>query len=468
VPNLRIKLKFYPITTLEEILIRLKHLEIENAKLRSRNQFLEVKLIHLESQIEELKRKKNSSNSSIPPSQDPNRTNRNTSLRKKGGKKNGGQTGHQGKTLEFSTNPDEIVELKPDTCHNCGKGLDKDSLVRGETRQVIDIPPLYTITTEYRTYEGLCSCGCATAVPFPSYVKPGISYGPNIEAMIAYLSVRQFVSMVRIQEFFSGIYNLSISQGTIQNKLKSFHEKCMVRLQGIKDELKTSKWVGTDETWITVNGKKAWFWVWRNAHAVYMKFSSDRKQQTIFEEFATGLENTILVHDRYAAHFNTKVQSHQLCTAHLVRDLNAIIELKQSDWPLSFKHLLLDALELNRKMKQNPKASYQEEISQIKTRAATLLEEPPEKHKQKLRAFIKAMKKYKDYLFKYLDEPDVPPDNNISERAIRNSKVKLKVAGQFKTSLGAEIFACIRSVVDSNFNNELNVFQRFSLIAMEV
>lgn len=447
---------------------RLSALERENTQIKEENAALRLKVSKLEEKISILKQRKNSRNSSIPPSQDPNRTNRNTSLRSKGEKRNGGQTGHEGKTLEFSTRPDKVVDLKPDICHNCGMGLDLNELIRGETRQVVDIPPSYTITTEYRAYEGSCRCGCKTVATFPSHTRPGVSYGPNVEAMIAYLSVRQFVSMVRIQEFFSGVYNLSMSQGTIHNKLKSFHEKCTGRLQAIKEELKTSKWVGTDETWITVNGKKAWFWVWRNAYAVYIKFSNDRKQQIIFDEFSTGLEEAILVHDRYPAHFNTAVQSHQLCTVHLLRELNAIIELDQTDWPVLFKQLLLDALELNKMMKQNPLVSYYAEVSHIKSRAVALLSEPAERHKQKLRSFISSMIKYQDYLFHYLDDPDIPPDNNISERAIRGSKVKLKVAGQFKTSLGAEMFACIRSVVDSSYKNELNVFDRFLQIANSV
>lgn len=430
----------------------------ENASLR-------LQVTKLEEQITVLKRKKNSRNSSTPPSQDPNRLKRNTSLRNKGEKPNGGQPGHKGKTLEFTSTPDEVVELKPVICENCGMGLDLDVLTRGERRQVIDIPPLHTITTEYRAYEGICSCGCTTVARFPVHTKPGVSYGPNIEATIAYLSVRQFVSMVRIQEFFSGVFNLSLSQGTIQNKLRSFHEKCFERYEAIKNELKKSKWVGTDETWITVNGKKAWFWVWRNAFAVYIVFSSNRKQQTIFDVFGNGLKQVKLIHDRYAAHFNTDAKSHQLCTAHLLRDLNGIIELTKDAWPVLFKQLLMDALELNGKMKQNRANNFQQEVSQIKFRAATLLEEPPGKYKHKLRTFIEAMTKYRDYLFLYLDDPDIPPDNNISERAIRPAKVKLKVSGQFKTEIGAEMFARIRSVVDSAYNDGLTIFERFIQIA---
>ena len=92
-----------------------KHILVlkENASLR-------LQVTKLEEQITVLKRKKNSRNSSTPPSQDPNRLKRNTSLRNKGEKPNGGQPGHKGKTLEFTSTPDEVVELKPDICENCG------------------------------------------------------------------------------------------------------------------------------------------------------------------------------------------------------------------------------------------------------------------------------------------------------------------------------------------------------------
>lgn len=429
------------------------------------NAALRLKVSKLEEQISVLKRKKNSRNSSTPPSQDPNRPKRKTSLRKKGEKPNGGQPGHRGKTLEFSATPDDTVQLKPSTCDSCGKDLDPTTLEKGEVRQVVDIPPLQTITTEFISYKGICSCGCTTTHPFPAHAKPGVSYGPNMEAMIAYMSVRQFVSMVRIQEFFSGVFNLSISQGTIQNKLNSFHDKCFDRHEAIKEEIKKSNWVGTDETWITVNGKKAWFWVWRNAYAVYIVFSSNRKYQTILDTFGNGLKQVKLLHDRYAAHFITAVKAHQLCTAHLLRDLNGIIEICKDEWPVLFKQLLKDALELNRKMKHNRENSFEQEVLQIKSRAAALLEEPPGKYKHKLRTFIEAMVKHQDYLFQYLDDPDIPPDNNISERAIRPAKVKLKVSGQFKTVNGAEMFARIRSVVDSTYNDGLTLFERFVQIA---
>ena len=39
----------------------------------------------------------------------------------------------------------------------------------------------------------------------------------------------------------------------------------------------------------------------------------------------------------------------------------------------------------------------------------------------------------KNHIFTFLEHPNIPPDNNGSERAIRNVKVKIKVSGQFKS-----------------------------------
>ncbi|TAG52554.1 MAG: hypothetical protein EAZ27_12095 [Cytophagales bacterium] len=66
-----------------------------------------------------------------------------------------------------------------------------------------------------------------------------------------------------------------------------------------------------------------------------------------------------------------------------------------------------------------------------------------------LKPFIKRLKKYQDSLFMFLEHDFVPPDNNGSERTIRNAKVKTKVSGQFKSLENAQIFALLRSVVDT-------------------
>ena len=75
------------------------------------------------------------------------------------------------------------------------------------------------------------------------------------------------------------------------------------------------------------------------------------------------------------------------------------------------------------------------------------------------------MTKYDDYIFTFLFNQYVPPDNNGLERAIRNVKVKQKISGQFKTERGAEIYAIIRSVTYTCIKNNQNVLLAFNTIA---
>ncbi|MBA3898900.1 MAG: transposase [Bacteroidetes bacterium] len=90
----------------------------------------------------------------------------------------------------------------------------------------------------------------------------------------------------------------------------------------------------------------------------------------------------------------------------------------------------------------------------------------PETHKKAI-TFQKNLKKHKEFILHFLHHPKVPPDNNGSERAIRNIKVKQKISGQFKSPGGADVFAIIRSVVDTTIKAGQNVIFALSLISKQ-
>jgi transposase len=87
-----------------------------------------------------------------------------------------------------------------------------------------------------------------------------------------------------------------------------------------------------------------------------------------------------------------------------------------------------------------------------------------ENHKE-LVSFQKRMLKYQDYILTFLYHPKVPPDNNGSERAIRNVKVKQKVSGQFKSWKGVENFLILRSINDTTLKNKQHLLNVLNLIA---
>ena len=127
--------------------------------------------------------------------------------------------------------------------------------------------------------------------------------------------------------------------------------------------------------------------------------------------------------------------------------------------------MLKDALVLRQQAEQRiqayssdaPKAkSVEKRLDQL------LLKTISKEQYPKTYTFQKSMIKYRNYLFPFLYNLEVPPDNNASERAIRNVKVKQKVSGQFKS--GQHTFCVLRSVIDTLRKRNLNVLEYLQLI----
>lgn len=444
---------------------RILELEKENIQLKIEVANLTSLVQQLLQEIERLKHPKNSRNSSVPPSKDENRPFKTKSLRSSDGKSQGGQTGHEGNTLKMADTPDFTIDHKPTYCNQCGKDVSNIPSQLIMRRQVVDIPPIAPKYTEHRVYKTTCCCGHHTETTFPQGVNAPISYGSGVEATIAYMHTRQYIPFERMSEYFRDVCSLPISQGAICDMLDRFANKAFPAYQLIAKGIENSKVVGSDETGAKVNGKTAWFWTWQNKLATFIAFSNNRGTATINQNFVNGFENAVLVHDCWKSHFETKVQTHQLCTAHLLRELNFFEERYQPEWATLFKRLLYDALDLKKTLAP---CQYYYPINQraeLEQRLLALLQTPVDANMKEVYSFHKRMNKYKDYVFTFLYHPEVPPDNNGSERAIRNIKIKLKVSGQFKTQRGAEIYAIIRSVTDTCIKNGQNILSAFYTIA---
>jgi transposase len=189
----------------------------------------EIKLLknrntELERRLNQFTTRKNSNNSSIPPSKDENRPQRTSSLREKSERKVGGQSGHEGKTLEMTENPDKIIEHRACFCPECGKDLSNQSFYLYGKRQVIDIPLVKQVVTEHRVYRCMCTCGKMVESEFPDGVDCPVRYGKNIETLIGYLNVIQYLPFKRLQEMLHDLFALPISEGGLHcllNRLAS-------------------------------------------------------------------------------------------------------------------------------------------------------------------------------------------------------------------------------------------------------
>jgi len=467
------------VVELEKLAAAVQLLEKKSEQLEKRNKLLESKAEQLEERTKLLQREnamlkekldkydhpRNSNNSSVPPSKDENRPFRSKSLRKKTGLKPGGQEGHEGTTLEMVSNPDEFIDHKPDYCECCGKDLRNTPGEFVESKQVIDLPPVKPVVTEHRVYKKTCTCGHVTMSSLPGGIQAPVSYGPMIESLTGYFHSRQYIPFLRMQELFRDIFSVPISEGGIHCLLDRLSAKALPFYHKIRDMVISSPVVGTDETGGRLNGKKIWIWTWQNNRLTWLHGTNNRGYQTIEDNFPEGFEDTVLVHDCWKCHFQTDVQTHQLCTAHLLRELNYLEERYGNRWTDRFKELILDGIELKKKLA--PVDYYQPltERTVLENKLEKLLTHRLDKNHKELVSFQKRMLKYQDYIFTFLYHPKVPPDNNGSERAIRNVKVKLKVSGQFKSWKGLENFLVLRSITDTALKNKQHVLNALNLIA---
>jgi transposase len=419
-----------------------------------------ARIAELEAQLLGRKGGKNSTNSHTPPSVDLKRKNR--SLRQKSDKPKGGQRGHKGHTLEMSDTPHNIEPLYPSYCNNCGTDLADHAFSLQSRRQVIDIPPIVPRITEYQCMRTVCRCGHHQCGSFPPGVDNTVQYGPNIQSLVIYQSYYQFLPFHRLCDFFSKICSLSISKGTIENIIRRTAKKAEPVYEKLQQAIAVSFFVGSDETGYKLNTKKGWFWVWQNALLTFIVAATSRSKQVIEEYFPDGLPNAILCSDRLAAQLSTITKGSQLCLAHLLRDLNFLIETKQSYWPEQFKTLLKEAIALKQQQAQYPQndpkvLGLEQKLDDLlNEEQLQLLLKDPDKYQNAI-TFFKQMRKLRNNLFPFLYHELVPFDNNGSERAIRMIKVKTKISGHFK-SLHQE-FAILRSVIDTTIKNGKSVFE---------
>lgn len=265
--------------------------------------------------------------------------------------------------------------------------------------------------------------------------------------------------------FLNDIFKIPISTGGICYLLNKTKQKAVPVYQAIRRFVLSQRVIGDDETGVNINGQNNWAWTFQNPGATYLSIHKNRGYAAIEDIMPEGFGQNILVTDCWPAYFKTAALSHQLCTAHLLRELKYFKQRYPEDsWAERLAGLIVNAQGLAKSNQLTP-----DKITGIRRTFSLLLEEPATtKNVKELLAFKKRMVKYQDYVFAFLDHPNVPPDNNGSERAIRNFKVKLKNSGFFKSFEGAEIYAVLRSIIDTAMKNKQNPYLAMQLLAQNV
>ena len=430
---------------------------------------LETKLSALERGMKSIL--KTSANSSVPPSKNPIGVPHTQSQRQPSGRKTGGQFGHQGSTrLQADNVTGEERWYPAAVCPECGKPLDMDTATVCATRQVVDIPlPIMAEVFNHLQMQVKCTCGHCCKGQFPENVNAPVSYGPNIMALTSYLSTYQNVPFKRLTHLYETIFGLHISEGSISNMLNAMRKLSKTPYEMIRQKVAAGKVAGADETGVNVDGKNNWLWAFQNAAATFLAFDKSRSHDVVNKHFTKEEQGGMVwVTDRLPAYFmgDVGMEDHQVCIAHLLRNLTYTMQAFPDDaWSLDMLDLLRDSVH------QRNQGNLGVEVrTKMEKRLDELLARPPvytaeDGKDTELDKLKKGIAKHRDYIFTFLTNPDVPPTNNDSEKALRPAKTKLKVSGCFRTETGVENYATVASVIQTAVKNGQNPFAVLQVIA---
>ena len=384
---------------------------------------LNVELHKRDKEIQDLKDKlakyespdKNSGNSSTPPSKENMKDEairRTKTLRKPTGRKPGGQKGHEGSTLKMSQTPDETEEVSANYCTKCGASLEDCERILDYVTQVVSIPDLKPIVKEIRHYITVCK-QCGERIQSHAPRKRGsnaVVYDASVKSLVVYLSVVMFLPYGRIENFFKEVLGLEISQGSFVNWVNEAKKNAAPAIEKIKECIMKSVVVGFDESGLYCNKKLDWTWIAQTVYFTLLFHGSGRSHKELESRFGNSLERMVAVTDRHSAYFVLNFLNHQVCVAHLLRELQYLNELDtEQQWSKKVESLLQQAIH---ERNENPQAVIDKQPWLIKLDG--LLTENLEHMAEQFGGFKKGLIKCRDYIFNFLENPAIPPDNNAS------------------------------------------------------
>jgi transposase len=412
---------------------------------------LTARVAELEAKLDEPS--KTPDNSSLPPSRGQ-KANKAEKTRRSGPRQ--GSLGRKGGGRELACDPDETVIAKPMSCAHCQAALsDADQVLHGRYDK-IDLPPVRPVVTRVERYAGHCPCcGLVTLAPVPEGLQEGSPFSVNVLALAIYLRATHAISYQRLSRLFLHLFALQISEGALDAMFQRAKPCFDNEVAAILARLRRSRIVCSDETTVRIDGKTHWNWVFQNDQVVIHVIRHSRAASVVTEVMA-GHRPSIWVSDLYSAQ-QGHADAWQVCLAHQLRDLQYAIEAGDTVFAPRMKALLLRAVVLARRrhtLAASTRRSYQQRLDRELDAIMALA--PTNRHGKRLR---KRYGKVRSHLFTFLEHPDVPPDNNGSERELRPTATYRKVTGGFRSKWGADLFADIRSVVGTAARHGIDAYQ---------
>jgi transposase len=314
-------------------------------------------------------------------------------------------------------------------------------------RQVVDLPPIQPLVVEAQVCRVVCpGCGQRHQAAFPEGFRAPQSFGPAVQALVPYLHEVHHVPYGRLAQVLGEVCGLQISAGSLVNLVRRTGNALNPTAEAIRREVIQSQVIASDETGARVDGTNQWQWVFRTSQASYYVIVPSRGSQVIRDVLGEA-QPDVWISDLWSAQQKAPAAQFQLCHAHQLRDLEFAKDCGDQRFAPAMQALLRRSEKLARARGKLPPTEFEAKAQQIHRQCDALLAEHaahPEGRKLQRR-----YRRHRDKLFVFLERPDVPYDNNGSERDLRNSVIHRKVTGGFRSEWAPQIFATITTVIET-------------------
>lgn len=349
----------------------------------------------------------------------------------------GQKPGHEGTTRK-QPNPNRHITALTKFCTNCNLPL--SSPIAFERRLIEDIPsPSPLLVTEFMLAIYQCNgCGERMVATHPECPAIGM-FGPNVLALAAMMKHRWRMPYRMTCDAMQVLYGLTLSAATALDLNKRVADALEAEYEEIKENIRESDIVYSDETGAPMDGANWWNWGFSTPtdilFAIRDNRSSDVPQEILGDEFDGAMMN-----DGWKP-YGEYAQEHGLrmgrCWAHILREADDLAENMPRVKEVADKlhKILRDATEA---VRRNPPAKVRRRIYANGLRRIMRLTRKRFR-KQKAKKFMEKLERARIGLMTFVIVPGMEPTNNRSERNLREQVIQRKISMTFRSEKGIRI-----------------------------
>jgi transposase len=385
---------------------------------------LRERIAQLEAEL--ARRKKDSSNSSKPPSSDivkpPKPGGRGKRAKRR---KRGGQPGHQRheRTPFPPDQIDAVWEYFYQACPDCGHGLENFQRV-GQPVQQAEIVLRPIRVEEHWALSGWCPrCGRWHRARLPEEVRKAGLLGPRLTTLVAYMKGVCHASFSTIRKFLRDVVGIRISRGQLAKIIAKVSRSLAGAYQELLGLLPGEARLNVDETGHKENGEKYWTWCFRAELYTLFRIDKSRSSEVLVDVLGEEFDGVLGcdyfgAYRKYMRRFDVTLQ---FCLAHLIRDVKFLLTLpdrRTQSYGRRVREALRQLFAVIHRRELLRESTFRKRLEAARDEVLTQATKrvPPSKAAENL---AERFRKHGEAYFRFITTPDVEPTNNLVEQAIR-------------------------------------------------